>query len=104
MLMDVHSGLGARLLGQEELNRVRWWTAVVLAWEEDRDVHSEDILGAGEKAKDVLGEEAVALVQLQLVQRVEAILATTRIERVLRPASHPANTSNNRVVSDPVCM
>ena len=85
VLVLVHDGLLARLLGQEELDWVGRWAIIVSVFKEDWNVDSQYITGAIQEAETVLGEEAMTLVQIELVEGVEAILAATRVESVLGP-------------------
>ena len=68
MLVHFHGAFAARLLGEEELDGVGRGAAVVFTGEEDRNVYCEDILRPSQESKHILGEEAVSLVQLQLIE------------------------------------
>ena len=83
MVMCLHRSLLTRLLGEEELDWVRRGAAVVATWEQDWNVHSEYVLGGGHKSESVAREETVTLVQVQLVEGVEAVFAARCVEGVL---------------------
>lgn len=90
MFVQINRSFLARLLGEEELNGVGRRAAVVPAGEQNRDVHSEDVLAGRHETKHVVGEEAVAFLQVKLVKRVEAVLSSRCVKGELRPARLPA--------------